>query len=80
MRATEGKVHSVKCCKCMSPAMVCIKCFGSTQKTHLIIPEPETLQGFMCNPADKREGQACKVVVVVPLLRHAGVIKIFCNT
>lgn len=27
----RGEVHHVKCCKCMSPATVCIKCFGSTQ-------------------------------------------------
>lgn len=62
----------------MFPAMVCIKCFGSTKKTNLVIREPETLQGLMCNPAGTHrrvcQEMVCKVADEVPLLRHAGVI------
>lgn len=32
-----GKVHRMKCCKCMSPAMVSIKCFGSTKEDVLVV-------------------------------------------
>lgn len=55
-----------KCCKCMSPATVCIKRFGSTKSArHLVFLEQETLK--------VRQEMVCKVLVV-PLLRHAGLI------
>lgn len=62
-----GKVHNVKCCKCMSPATVCIKCFGSTQNLISSLAKAETLH----RAADKhmRFGQemVCEVADVYTL-------------
>lgn len=51
------KVQTEKCCKCMSSAMECIKCLGSTKNARqLVVSEAEMLKGFRYNPADKHQG------------------------
>lgn len=57
MRASDGgsaqgevlQVH-VSCHGCVINVLARLE-------SHRVFPEPETLQGFMCNPANKREGQ-----------------------
>lgn len=90
----SGKVHSVKCCKCMSPAMVCIKCSGSTKRRmspcHFFDQKRWRFHVQSCciyvwHPGWQtwwHQGTLSrkKMVSVVSLVSRAGVMKTFCST
>lgn len=60
----RGKVHNVKCCKCMSPATVCIKCFGSTQNLISSLAKEETLRRAVDKHMRFGQEMVCKVADV----------------